>query len=309
MQEHATPTAAEEERAASESARATRGFLFAFTAYLLWGLLPFYMKAVAHIPPMEVVAHRAVWSVPIAGAVLLALGRTADVAVALRSPRMLSMAALTAAIISVNWGIYIWAIAVDRTVESALGYYINPLVTVLLGAVLLGERLDRLQMLAVALAVVAVLVMTVEAGGLPWVSLALAFSFAAYGYFRKTLPIGPSQGFFLEVLILSVPGLAYILWLEMTGQGHFLADGGADVGILVFAGPVTAIPLILYAFGAKMLRISTIGIMQYVAPTMVALIAVFAFGEPFGVDRMVAFGLIGVALVLYTWSILFRRKT
>lgn len=308
MQEHVTPAVAQEEAAARESAQATRGFLFALSAYLLWGLLPLYMKAVAHIPAVEVVAHRVLWSVPIAGVVLLALGRTGDIAAALRSPRTLAMAALTAAIISVNWGIYVWAIAVDRTVETALGYYINPLVTVLLGAILLQERLDRLQIVAVALAVVAVVVLTVEAGGLPWVSLALAFSFAAYGYFRKTLPIGPSQGFFLEVLILVGPSLAYVLWLEATGQGHFLADGGANVGILLLAGPITAIPLILYAFGAKMLRISTIGIMQYIAPTIVALIAVFVFGEPFGVDRMIAFGLIGLALVLYTWSILFRRR-
>lgn len=308
MQDGMTPPTGAAGRTPDEEKRAMRGFLFAFSAYFLWGLLPFYMKAVDHIPAIEVVAHRVLWSVPIAGVVLLALGRTADIAVAFRSPRTLVMAALTAAIITVNWGVYVWAIAVERTVETALGYYINPLVTVFLGALLLGEKLDRLQLVAVALAVVAVLVMTVAAGGLPWVSLALAFSFATYGYLRKTLPIGPSQGFFLEVLILSVPSLAYILWAETTGRGHFLADGGANVGILLIAGPVTAIPLILYAFGAKMLRISTIGIMQYVAPTMVALIAVFVFGEPFGIDRMVAFGLIGLALALYTWSALFRRR-
>src|SRR5690606_26721915 len=151
-----------------------------------------------HIPPLEILAHRIVWSVPVAGAVLVVLGRTADIRLALRSPRTLLMAAVTAAIITVNWGVYIWAIAVDRTVETALGYYINPLVTVALGAFLLGERLDRLQRVAIALALVAVVVMTVDSGGLPWVSLVLAFSFAAYGYLRKTLPIGPSQGFFLE---------------------------------------------------------------------------------------------------------------
>lgn len=293
---------------ADGNAAARRGFLFALGAYLLWGLLPLYMKAVDHISAVEVVAHRAAWSVPIAGAVLLALGRTADLKVALRSPRMLAMAALTAAIISVNWGVYIWAIAAGRAVESALGYYINPLVTVLLGATLLGERLDRVQMVAVALAVVAVAVLTVESGGIPWVSLVLAFTFAAYGYFRKTLPIGPSQGFFLEVLILAPPSLGYMVWLKATGQGHFLAGNPADTGLLLLAGPVTAIPLILYGFGAKMLRISTIGLMQYIAPTMITLIAVFVFGEPFGVERMVAFALIWLALALYTWSALFRRQ-
>lgn len=308
MQDEVTPAAGEAGREPAGETTAARGFVFALLAYLLWGLLPFYMKAVAHISPIEVLAHRVLWSVPIAGVVLMALGRTADLKVALRSPRMLAMAALTAAIISVNWGTYIWAIAAGRTVESALGYYINPLVTVLLGATLLGERLDRMQVIAVALAVVAVAVLTVESGGVPWVSLVLASTFAAYGYFRKTLPIGPSQGFFLEVLILTPPSLGYILWLKATGQGSFLAGDWGDTGILLFAGPVTAIPLILFGFGAKMLRISTIGIMQYIAPTMIALIAVFAFGEPFGVERMVAFALIWLALVLYTWSALFRRR-
>ena len=308
MQDGVTPAAGAGGPTPAQERQAVRGFLFAFSAYFIWGLLPFYMRALDHVPPLEIVAHRIAWSVPVAGIVLLALGRTGDIAVALRSPRTILMAALTAAIITVNWGIYIWAISVDRTVETALGYYINPLVTVLLGAVLLGERLDRLQIVAVALAATAVVVLTVVAGGLPWVSLVLAFSFAAYGYLRKTLPIGPSQGFFLEVLILSVPSLAYILWLETTGQGHFLTDGGGNVVLLMLSGPLTAIPLILYAFGAKMLRISTIGIMQYIAPTMIALIAVFAFGEPFGVDRMIAFGLIVLALVLYSWSILFRSR-
>lgn len=305
MQERVQPAVAGE--GGSAPADATRGFLFALSAYLLWGFLPLYMKAVAHIPPLEIVAHRIIWSVPVAGIVLLALGRTADIAAAFRSPRTLAMAALTAGIITVNWGVYVWAIAVDRTVETALGYYINPLVTVLLGAVLLGEKLDRRQMIAVGLAVLAVAVLTIEAGGLPWVSLVLAFSFAAYGYLRKTLPVGPSQGFFLEVLILSGPCLAYVAWLGATGQGHFL-DSGSNVALLLFAGPATAVPLILYAFGAKLLRISTIGIMQYIAPTMIALIAVFVFGEPFGTARMVAFALIWLALALYSWSMLFGRK-
>ncbi|MCO5157019.1 MAG: EamA family transporter RarD [Aquamicrobium sp.] len=321
MHEHVTPAGKDGHTAgpdtpdlavagsSEDDAAARRGFLLAFSAYFVWGFMPFYMKAIAHIPAIEVVAHRVIWSVPVAGAVLLALGRTADLKIALRSPRTLAMAALTAALISVNWGIYIWAIAVERTVESALGYYINPLMTVLLGATLLGERLDRMQIIAIALAVVAVAVLTVESGGVPWVSLSLALTFAAYGYFRKTLPIGPSQGFFLEVLLLAAPCLAYIVWLEASGEGHFLGGSWADVGLLVLAGPFTAIPLILYGFGAKMLRISTIGIMQYITPTLIALIAVFAFGEPFGLDRMIAFALIWVALALYSWSVLFRRRT
>lgn len=287
-------------------AEATRGFFFALTAYVLWGFLPLYMKAVAHIPAVEVLAHRVVWSVPVAGIVLFALGRTGDIGAALRSPRTLVMAGVTASIIAVNWLIYVWAISVDRTVETALGYYINPLVTVVLGAVLLRERLSRLQMAAVGLAAAAVVVLTVDAGGLPWVSLSLAFSFAAYGYLRKTLPIGPSQGFFLEVLILFTPALLYVVWVEAAGTGHFLE--AANPWLLMVAGPVTAAPLILYAFGAKLLRFSTIGIMQYTAPTMIAAIGVFIFGEPFGPARIIAFALIWTALALYTWSMFYGKR-
>lgn len=307
MQDGAIPAAATD-RSPQESDPARLGFIYALSAYLIWGVLPLYMKAVAHISPIEVVAHRVLWSVPVAGVVLLALGRTADIRAALRSPRTLAMAALTAAIISVNWGIYIWSIAVGRTVESALGYYINPLMTVILGVVFLGERFDRVQMVAVGLAVAAVILLTVEAGGLPWVSLSLAITFAIYGFFRKTLPIGPSQGFFLEVLLLTPPCLAYIAWIEIGGEGHFFGGSWSDVALLLTAGPVTAIPLLLFGFGARRLRISTIGLMQYISPTMIAVLAVFVFGEPFGSSRLIAFGLIWLALALYTWAILSHRK-
>lgn len=290
-----------------EDAKARRGFLLALGAYFLWGLLPFYMKAVAHLPLIEVISHRIVWSVPIAAAVLVWAGRTADFKAAIRSPKSLAMAALTATLISVNWGIYVWAIAVDRTVETALGYYINPLVSVVVGAVLLGERLDRIQIAAVVLATIAVTVLTVEAGKLPWVSLALAFSFAAYGFFRKTLPIGPSQGFLLEVLLLSVAALCYIGYLIATGQDHFVSSTGVDAALLIGCGPVTAVPLLLFAFGARLLRLSTIGIMQYIAPTMVFLIAVLIFDEPFGTTQAIAFALIWTALAMYSWS-MFRGR-
>ena len=299
---------ATEALAPDADAKARRGFLLALGAYLLWGLLPFYMKAVAHLPLIEVIAHRIVWSVPIAAAVLVWAGRTADFKAAIRSPRSIAMAALTATLISINWAIYVWAISVDRTVETALGYYINPLVVVVVGAVLLGERLDRLQIAAVVLAAVAVTVLTIEGGKLPWVSLALAFSFAAYGFFRKTLPIGPSQGFLLEVLLLSVPALGYIAYLIATGQDHIVSGSGVDTALLIGCGPVTSVPLLLFAFGAKLLRLSTIGIMQYIAPTMVFLIAVLIFGEPFGTTQAVAFALIWAALAIYSWSMLTNAR-
>ena len=287
---------------------ARRGFVYALLAYGLWGLLPLFLKAVSHLPALEVVAHRVLWSVPIAGAVLVASGRTADLKAALRSPRTIALASLTAGLITINWGLYVWAIAVERTVETSLGYYINPLMSVVMGAVLLGERLSRAQIAALGLATAAVVLMTVEAGIVPWVSLVLAGSFAIYGFLRKTLPIGPSQGFFLEVLILSVPALAYVVWLQATGVSHFVPSQPRDMLLLLACGPATAVPLLLYGFGAKLLKLSTIGIMQYIAPTGIFLIAVFVFGEPFGMVRLAAFALIWVALAIYTWSMFSQAR-
>jgi chloramphenicol-sensitive protein RarD len=242
--------------------------------------------------------------VPIAGAVLIVLGRTDDLKLALKSPRIIAMAALTASIITINWGIYVWSIGAGRALESALGYYINPLFSIFLAAVLLREKLSVQQWVAIALAACAVIILSIEAGGVPWVSISLAVSWGFYAFFRKTLPVGPNQGFLLEVLILSVPAIAYIVYLQSTGQGHFGATGVVDMMWLVACGFVTAVPLMLYANGAKLLRLSTIGIMQYIAPTMIFVIAVFVFKEPFTASTGIAFGFIWAALLIYTWPML-----
>jgi chloramphenicol-sensitive protein RarD len=286
-----------------------KGFFLALSTYLMWGFLPLFMKAVAHISPAEVIAHRAIWSIPIAGAVLLYLGRTGDLVTALKTPRMLGMAALTAALISVNWGIYVWSIGAGHTLDAALGYYINPLFSVFLGAVLLGERLSRTQMVAIALAAVAVAILTYEAGKLPLVALGLTVTWGFYAYLKKSLPIGPNQGFFLEILILLGPAIAYTLWLSHTGQSHFLQGNTKDTVLLLFCGVVTAVPLMVYANGAKLLRLSTIGIMQYIAPTMIFLTAVFVFHEPFGRARMIAFPMIWLALAIYTFSMVRQMRS
>jgi chloramphenicol-sensitive protein RarD len=287
---------------APQTGDSAAGFGFAVSAYVFWGFLPFYLKAVSHIPALEVIAHRILWSVPVAGLVLVALGRTADLKRAITTPRMVGMAALTALTISVNWGVYVWAIANDRALDAALGYYINPLFSVALGALLLREKLARAQWAAVGLAAIAVIILTVATGTLPWVALVLMTSFGIYAFLRKTLPIGPNQGFLLEVLLLSPAAIAYMIWLGP--EGHFLTTGWRDTGLLLGCGVVTAVPLILYANGAKRLKLSTIGILQYIAPTMIFLVAVFAFREPFGPARAVAFPLIWLALVLYTGSMI-----
>ena len=285
-----------------------RGFGFALTAYLLWGCLPIFMKAVAHISPAEVIAHRIIWSLPIAGAVLLATGRTADLAAALRNPKMLAMSAVTAALITVNWGIYVWAIGAGHALDTALGYYINPLFSVFLGAALLGERLSPAQICAIALASLAVAVLTYDTGKLPVTALALTVSWGFYAYFKKSLPVGPNQGFFLEILLLTLPSLGYIAWLQSQGTGHFMVGNSHDTSLLLACGLVTAIPLMIYANGAKLLRLSTIGIMQYIAPTMIFLTAVFVFDEPFGRAQMIAFPMIWVALVIYTASMVRQAR-
>ena len=294
-------------RPAATSGDSLSGFLYALTAYLLWGFLPLYMKALAHIPPPEVIAHRGVWSIPIALAVLWWTGRTADLRAALTSPRMLGMGAMTAALISVNWGIYVWAIGSGHALDAALGYYINPLFSIFLGAVLLGERMGRLQMVAIALAVVAVGILTWEAGRLPVVALGLTLTWGFYAYLKKRLPIGPNQGFTLEVLILLVPAVGYMVWLAAQGTSHFRQGVAWDDALLLGCGLVTAVPLMVYANGAKRLTLSTIAIMQYIAPTMIFLTAVFIFDEPFSKVKLLAFGLIWAALVIYSAPILAGR--
>lgn len=289
----------------SESAR---GFTLALSAYLLWGFLPFYIKAVAHISPAEVLAHRILWSIPIAAIVLIVLGRTDDIKAALRSPRTILMACLTATLITINWGIYVWAIGAGHTIDAALGYFINPLFSIFLGAVLLKERLLPLQIAAISLVVVAVVIITWDAGRLPWVALGLTCSWGFYGFFRKTLPVGANQGFLLEVMLLSPAALAYMIYLGVTGTGHFFMGTANDTLLLLAAGLVTAIPLMLYGNGAKLLQLSTIGIMQYIAPTIIFLVAVFFFKEDFSSAKLVAFCLIWAALVIYTYAMLRQLK-
>ena len=284
------------------------GFLYALTAYVLWGFLPLYMKALAHIPPPEVIAHRVVWSVPVALVVLVWLGRSGDLMAALRSPRMLGMGALTAALISVNWGIYVWAIGSGHALDAALGYYINPLFSIFLGAVLLRERIGRWQAAAIALAGVAVAILTWDAGRLPVVALGLTVTWGFYAFLKKWLPIGPNQGFALEVLILLPLALAYMVWLGVAGTGHFLRGIPWVNALLIGCGIVTAGPLMIYANGAKRLTLSTIAIMQYIAPTMIFLTAIFIFDEPFSSVKLAAFGLIWVALAIYMGSMVAAQR-
>lgn len=285
-----------------------QGLAFAISAYFLWGFLPLYIKLLSHIPPIEILAHRVIWSIPIAVAVLLILRRTKDVAAAFRNPRMLGMACVTAALVSLNWGIYVWAVTAGYAMEAALGYYMNPLFSIALGAIVLGEKLSRAQCVAIALAASAVAVLVIDGGGLPWAALGMMITWGFYALAKKQLPIGPNQGFLLEVLILLPFALAYVVFLGVSDASHFAFSFSGDTLLLLGCGVITAVPLMIYANGAKLLRLSTIGILQYIAPTIIFLIAVFVFDEPFGRARAIAFPLIWLALIVYTTSMVRQMR-
>ena len=221
--------------APTENTDSPRGLAFALTAYVLWGFLPLYMKALSDVPVLEVLAHRVIWSVPVAGLILIWLGRTNDLRVAMGNPRMLAMGALTAALIVCNWGIYVWAVQHGFALDAALGYYINPLVSIGVGAIVLREPLNRLQLLAIALAALAVAVLTWEAGTLPVLALGMTLSWAAYAFAKKQLPIGPNQGFMLEVLILLPVAIGYVIWAQLTGNARFMAGHPVDTVLLACA--------------------------------------------------------------------------
>ncbi|RIY01354.1 EamA family transporter RarD [Aureimonas flava] len=283
------------------------GYAYGIAAYSIWGLvLPIYMKALAHVPSMEVMAQRILWSWVLTLGIVAATGGFGTLRPSL-TPRVLGTLVLTAALISVNWGVYVWAIATGHGLDAALGYYINPLINVLMAAVFLRERLNRIQAVAVGIAAAGVLILTVESGGLPWVSLALALSFASYGLLRKTVRIGATEGFFVEVSILFVPALALAVWLVRDGGGRF-GLAAPETALLIGTGLVTAVPMILFSMAARLLRYTTVGLLQYIAPTLIALTSIFLFGEPFGPWQAVAFGFIWVALALYSWSIVKDRR-
>lgn len=252
--------------------------------------------------------HRVIWSLPVAGVILWLMGRTGDILPTLKSPKKLAILFFTSLLISFNWGIFIWAISVDRTLEAAMAYYINPLMSVAMGAVFLRERFNKLQLAAILLALLAVIILTLMQGVLPWISLSLALTFALYGLIRKTVDVGPTQGFLVEIVLIYPIAVAYIIWLMVKGDFAFGSTGNLDVLLLMCAGPATAVPLILYANGAKRLRLSTIGMMQYIAPTMIFLIGVFIFKEELKEPQIIAFILIWMALAIYSWSMFANKQ-
>ena len=269
-------------------------------AYGSWGFVPLYFKAVAAAPPLELISHRVAWSVLLLLALVARKGQLPDLWPALRPGRTLAMLALASALIAVNWLVYIWAILAGRVMEGSLGYFINPLVNVGLGLVVFRERLERPVAIAVAVASLGVVWLTVGLGHLPWISLGLAFSFGAYGLVRKLVPVGAVLGLCVETLLLLPLALGYLIWAGVNGRLAF-ASGNLRLDVLlVLAGPITAVPLIFFAAAARRLPLSTLGFLQYLSPTLQFLLAVFAFGEPLDAARAGAFAFIWAGLAIFT---------
>lgn len=281
-----------------DTARTRSGLLLGFGAYLVWGFLPIYFKALSAVPPTEVVAHRIVWSLLFLAIILTALRRWQDLRTAFRTPRALTTLALTAVLIGANWLVFIWAVTNGHVLEASLGYYLNPLVNVLLGTAILKEKLSRGQFVAVALAGAGVAVLALGAGTGLWISLTLAFSFALYGFFRKIAPVESLEGLSIETALLAPLALGWLLWLGSEGQGSLGADPATSL-LLVLSGPLTAVPLLLFAAAARRLPYSTLGFLQYIAPTLQFLSAVLLFDEHLTTAHLICFGAIWTALVIF----------
>jgi chloramphenicol-sensitive protein RarD len=285
-----------------------KGIAYAAGAYVLWGLLPLYWKALHDVPSSQIVAHRLVWSLVFVGLVLTARRNWSWLGKAIRQPRVLLIFALSGVLLTVNWLVYIWGVNAGFIVETSLGYFINPLVNVLLGYVFLKERLRPMQWGALAVALAGVLYLTFSYGAFPWIALTLAFSFGLYGLIRKTAALNSAEGLFVETAVLFLPALGFLLFHELRGTGALGHVDGLTTLLLIGAGAATSIPLILFAAGARRVTLTTLGLLQYIAPTMQFLIGVLIFGEPFGMGRVVGFGLIWLALVLYTAESLIARR-
>ncbi|QBY00255.1 EamA family transporter RarD [Rhodophyticola sp. CCM32] len=283
-----------------------KGVLAMIGACTIWGLSPIFYKLLSDVPPLEVLAHRTLWSVIVFGLALAGQGRLRDLRPALSGRRVLLLVFVAAMMISANWFLFIFSIQVGRTVESALGYYIFPLVAVLIGAVVLKEKLGKAQLAAVGLAALAVTILTLGLGVAPWISLTLGVTFGMYGLLKRWVAAGPVVSVTSEVLLISPLALGYLLWLG-PGQGAFGNDLWASL-FLVLSGPLTALPLILFSYAAKRAAMSTIGLVQYLNPTLQFGSAVLILGERVTLWHAIAFPIIWVALMIYSWASLRRPQ-
>jgi chloramphenicol-sensitive protein RarD len=283
------------------------GFLFALAAFVTWGILPIYWKLLKEASPMEILSHRIVWSFLFVMLILYWRKRPLPWKGLKRKDLLLLF--LTGTLVGLNWLIYIFAVNSDQIIEASMGYYINPLLSIMLGMIVLKERLDKLKIAGFVLAIIGVLYITVDYGKLPWIALSLATLFATYGLLKKMSKVEPMQALGMEVLYLSPLALGFILFIGGSGEGHFIAGGIVATLLLAFAGVVTTLPLYWFAEGARRIDLSSVGFMQFIAPSMGIVIGVFIYGEDFTTTHLVSFGCIWIALALYSISLVREFRT
>jgi chloramphenicol-sensitive protein RarD len=289
------------------------GIVYATLSYLIWGAFPLYFKALQQVSAGEILLHRMLWSLAFLAAVLAWQGRWAWLREAFSSPRVLARFIASAAVLTINWFTYVWAVNHGHVVDSSLGYFINPLINVMFGYFLLGERLRPAQWTAVALAAAGVAWLTLQAGQLPWIGLVIALSFGTYALLRKTASLGALEGLSLETLLLALPAAVCLAWLAWRGESAFFAPAGTDRlavtrSLLVAAGPLTALPLLMFAAGARRLSLALLGVLQYVAPTLQLLLGVWLYGEPLAGSKLAGYALVWAALILFTAEGLWRMQ-
>ncbi len=284
------------------------GVIYAALAYMAWGLFPIFFKQLAHVNPFEVVMHRMVWALVFLIGVLAVLRRWAWLRAVARQPRVLAAFGLSALLLSANWSVYVWAVQNAHVVDASLGYFILPLVNVAFGFVFLHERPRPVQWVAVAIAAAGVLWLTVQAGRLPWVALVLALTFGVYGLLRKVATLGALEGLTLETLLLAPFAMGLLMWWAWHGQGALAQGDAATMGWLLLAGPLTAVPLLLFAAGARRIPLATMGVLQYISPSLQMLLGVWLYGEPFEAARAIGFYLIWLALVVYSLDSLWNGR-
>jgi chloramphenicol-sensitive protein RarD len=277
-----------------------RGYVYGLTAYAMWGFFPIYFKFLRPSPPLEILAHRVVWSVVFVALLLTVMRNWRFLGRLVRTPRLLGGVTLAAVLIGVNWGTYIYGVNSSRVVETALGYFITPLLVVLLGVTVMGERLRPLQWAAVGIGGLAVAILTIDYGRLPYIALTLAASFGCYGLIKKRMSLPPAEGLFVESAVLMLPAMAFLTWLNLSGEAEFGHVSATHTVLMLIAGVLTAIPLLLFAAATNRVPLVGLGILQYVAPILQLAVGVLIYHEPMPPARLAGFGLVWLALIVFT---------
>lgn len=271
----------------------------AIAAYVIWGLFPIYWKWLQGVPPLQLVCHRIVWTCVALGGVIALCGQWQSLAAAVRTPGAIRIYLVAAVLISINWLVFLLAIYAGHVTETSLGYFISPLVNVLMGVLLMHERLRLWQWFSVGLATLGVLTLTLTHGSLPWMALALAFSFGTYGLVKKVATLGAVQGLMLETTLLLPAALLYLMYCELTGQGAFLHTGSVSTLLMVGTGLVSMSPLLLFAFAAQRIPLSRLGVLQYITPTLQFLLGVLLYREPFSHNSLIGYSIVWAALLIF----------